>query len=103
MPGSAVSSTPPPRRGRRKFLGSTTAWGFSVQAHTSPVYVRVPGQELFSASGAVYMFTLIEGAQTWVENLATRPDPERFERVRKMLGEAREQLHRRMHQHGISH
>ncbi|MBZ5564617.1 MAG: CehA/McbA family metallohydrolase [Acidobacteriia bacterium] len=84
-------------------LGATTAWNLAIAAHTSPVYVRVPGEELFSPQGAAYMLTLIEGAQTWVENLATRPDPDRFERVRKTLGEAREQLHRRLHQHGIAH
>jgi hypothetical protein len=84
-------------------LGPTTAWGLGIQAHTSPVYVRVPGQELFSAPAVAYMLTLIEGAQTWVENLATRPDPERFGRVRKTLADAREHLHRRLHEHGIGH
>jgi hypothetical protein len=47
--------------------------------------------------------TLIEGAQTWVETLATRPDVERLNRVRKMLSDARDRLHQRMHQHGIQH
>ena len=84
-------------------LGPTTSWGLGIQAHTSPVYVRVPGQELFSAPAVAYMLTLIEGAQTWVENFATRPDPERFERVRKTLTDAREHLHRRLHEHGITH
>ncbi len=84
-------------------LGPTTAWNLAIAAHTSPVYVRVPGEEVFSPQGAAYMLTLIEGAQSWVENLATRPEPERLERVRKTLGEAREQLHRRLHQHGIAH
>ncbi len=84
-------------------LGPTTAWNLAIAAHTSPVYVRVPGEELFSPQGAAYMLTLIEGAQTWVENLATRPDPERFEQVRKTLNQARDQLHRRLHQHGVAH
>jgi hypothetical protein len=84
-------------------LGLTTAWQFAIAAHTSPVYVRVPGQELFSASGAAYMLTLIEGAQSWVENLATRPDPETFARIRKVFEDAREHLHRRLHEHGIAH
>jgi len=84
-------------------LGPTTAWELGIQAHTSPVYIRVPGQELFSAPAVAYMLTLIEGAQTWVENLATRPDPGRFELVRKVLIEAREHLHRRLHEHGVQH
>jgi hypothetical protein len=82
-------------------LGPITRWEMSVLAHTSPVYLRVIGQELFSAPAAAYILTLIEGTQTWFENLATRPDPERFERIRKTLAEAREVLHRRMHQHGV--
>lgn len=81
----------------------TTAWGFKVLAHTSPVYVQVPGQDLFSQSGAAFLMTLIEGAQTWVETLATRPDAERLNRVRNMLSDARDRLHQRMHQHGIQH
>jgi hypothetical protein len=84
-------------------LGPTTSWELGIQAHTSPVYVRVPGQELFSAPGVAYMLTLIEGAETWVENLATPPDAERLARVRKVLTEAREHLHRRLHEHGAQH
>ena len=49
------------------------------------------------------MLTLIEGSQTFVENLATRPDPERLARVRKVFEDAGAQLHRRLHAHGIQH
>jgi hypothetical protein len=72
-------------------------------AHTSPVYIAVPGQELFSPPAANYFLTLIDGAQTWVETLATRPDAERFEKIVRFLGDARAELHRRLHQHGIEH
>ncbi len=84
-------------------LGPVTRWEFKVQAHTSPVYLVVPGEELFSPQAAAYMLTLIEGSQTFVENLATRPDPERLARVRKVFEDARAQLHRRLHAHGIQH
>ncbi|TMB53814.1 MAG: hypothetical protein E6J47_08995 [Chloroflexi bacterium] len=84
-------------------LGPTTAWSLGIQAHTSPVYLRVPGQELFSAPAVAYMLTLIEGAETWAEGLATRPDAESLARVRKVFAEARERLHRRLHEHGIAH
>jgi hypothetical protein len=84
-------------------LGPTTSWNFKVMAHTSPVYVQVQGQEVFSASAAAYLLTLIEGSQMWVENLATRPDSERFEKVREVFLQARKRLHRRMHEHGIEH
>jgi hypothetical protein len=79
------------------------AWEFGVQAHTSPVYVRVPGQELFSASDIAYMLTLVEGSEVWVENWATRPDAARLAKIRKVFSDAREILHRRLHQHGIPH
>jgi hypothetical protein len=78
-------------------------WPMQVCAHTSPVYFQVPGQELFSAPAATYMLTLIEGSLTWVDNLAPRPDPERFERVRRVFLDARARLHRRLHDHGIEH
>ncbi|MFQ5817952.1 MAG: hypothetical protein ACE5H2_08365, partial [Terriglobia bacterium] len=63
----------------------------------------VPGQALVSAPAATYFLKLIDGAQTWVENLATRPDPERFARARKVFHDARAHLHRRLHDHGIHH
>ncbi|MFB3923656.1 MAG: CehA/McbA family metallohydrolase [Terriglobia bacterium] len=84
-------------------LGPTSVWGLSIQAHTSPVYFKVAGQELFSPPAAAYMLTLIDGAETWVKQLATRPDPERLARVLKTFSDAREAVHLRMHQHGIKH
>jgi hypothetical protein len=81
----------------------TDRWPLQVCAHTSPVYFRAPDQELFSASAASYMLTLIEGSLTWVENLAARPTPERFERIRQVFCDSRERLHRRLHEHGINH
>ena len=74
-----------------------------IAAHTSPVYLRVPGQDLFSPSAAAYMLTLIEGAETWVKNLATRPEPVQFAKIQRVFTEARDRLHHRMHQHGVKH
>ena len=54
-------------------VAPVTPWNFRTQAHTSPVYVRVPGRELFSAAVAKYLLTLIDGGQTYVETLAIRP------------------------------
>ena len=59
-------------------FGPTTAWALGIQAHTSPVYVVVPGQEPFSAPAATYFLTLIDGAEQWVKCLATRPDADRL-------------------------
>ncbi len=74
-----------------------------VAAHTSPVYVRVRGEEQFSAPVASYLLTLIEGSEAWVQNMATHPDSQRFAGVLKVFSEARERLHRRLHAHGIAH
>jgi hypothetical protein len=76
---------------------------FQIAAHTSPVYVQVPGEELFSAPAVAYMLSLITGAEAWLENLATRPGPRDFDRVRKVFVDARAELHRRLHKHGIAH
>jgi hypothetical protein len=84
-------------------LGPVTRWEFKVQAHTSPVYLVVPGQELFSPQAAAYMLTLIEGSETWVNNLATPSDAEEMERIRQTYREARQRLHRKMHEHGVAH
>jgi hypothetical protein len=84
----------------RRGLG--TSWP-NMLAHTSPVYFEVPGEQLFSASGAAWLMTLIEGSEIWVESLATRPDPARFQQIRKVFVDARAELHRRVHAHGIPH
>ena len=84
-------------------LGPTTMWDFKIAAHTSPVYVRVPGKDLFSPEAATYFLQLIDGSQMYVETLATRPDPETFAKIRKIFTDARAALHRRWHQQGIPH
>ena len=76
---------------------------YGAAAHTSPVYVSVPGQEVFSPQVAAYMLTLIEGTQCWVDNMVTRPDPEKFKHIRAVLKEAHERLHKRMQAHGHTH
>jgi len=84
-------------------LGPTTAWNFAIAAHTSAVYVVVPGQELFSAAGSGYLLALVEGATAWVENLATRPGKDEYDRVRKILSDAQERLHQRLHSNAPPH
>jgi hypothetical protein len=83
--------------------GPTSSWMFKIAAHMSPVYVQVPGRELFSPEAAAYFLNLIDGAQLYVDTLATRPDSETFSRVRKVYTDARAELHRRLHQRGVPH
>jgi hypothetical protein len=70
-----------------------------IAAHTSPVYVTTPGQELFSAPVASYMLRLIDGAESWARELATRPDPETFERVLAVFRNARAAVDERLRRH----
>jgi hypothetical protein len=74
--------------------------GYRVAAHTSPVYLTAAGIELFSTPVAAYMMTLIDGAETWVSQLATRPDPAQFQRILQVFKDARARVHARMHRHG---
>jgi hypothetical protein len=83
--------------------GPTSSWRFKIAAHTSPVYVQVPGRELFSPEAAAYFLQLIDGAQLYVDTLATRPDAKTLARIRKVYTDARAELHRRMHEHGVPH
>jgi hypothetical protein len=70
-----------------------------VAAHTSPVYVTVPGKELFSAPIASYMLRLIDGAEIWAREIATRPDPETFERALRVFKDARAAVEARLRRH----
>jgi hypothetical protein len=65
--------------------------------------VKIPGRELFSPEAATYFMQLIDGSLAYIDTLATRPDAETLAPIRKVYVDAREVLHRRMHQHGIPH
>ena len=84
-------------------FGPTTMWRYKIAAHTSPVYVAVQGQELFSPPAAAYFMKLIDFAETYVKTLAIRPDAAKYEKILGLYTQAREELHRRMHQHGVEH
>jgi hypothetical protein len=74
-----------------------------VAAHTSPVYVTVPGEDLLSAPAAAYMLTLIDGADTWARHLANRTSSDRLAHVLDIFSRARARLLQRLHAHGTSH
>jgi hypothetical protein len=84
-------------------LGPTTSWRYKIAAHTSPVYIKVPGQELFSAPAAAYFMKLIDFAETYVKTLAIRPKEDQYVKILALYSRARNELHRRMHQHGVAH
>ncbi len=78
-------------------------WPIHIAAHTSPVYVDVGGQEMFSPSDATYMLTLLDGGLAWLDTLSIAADAERQARVRSIFETAREVLHRRLHAYGQAH
>jgi hypothetical protein len=47
----------------------------SMGAHSSPVYLDVPGRLAFSPGDAGVIGTIIDGARTWIETIATVRSP----------------------------
>ena len=75
-------------------------WPIFVAAHTSPVYVVVPGMELFNPSDATYMLTLIDGGLTYLDTLSVRYDEHRHRQMKAVFEHARDHLVGRLHKHG---
>ncbi len=75
-------------------------WPIFVAAHTSPIYVVVPGTELFSPSDATYMLTLIDGGITYLDTLSVRYDEQRHRQMKAIYEHARDHLLGRLHSHG---
>jgi len=82
-----------------RYVSSTDLIG----AHTSPVYVVVDNQEIFSPSDASYMLTLIDGGLTYLDTLSVRYDEARHKKVKAMFQRAQAALHARLHAHGEGH
>ena len=78
-------------------------WPIHVAAHTSPVYVRCGGAELFSPSDATYMLTLIDGGLTWLNTLSIPASPERQAAIRGIFEAARTSLQGRLAHHTHDH
>jgi hypothetical protein len=47
-----------------------SAFATAMGAHSSPVYLEVPGRPTFDADDAAVIATIIEGARTWVDSIA---------------------------------
>jgi hypothetical protein len=74
-----------------------------LAAHTSAVQVLVGDKPLFSPADAITVLEQIEGAITYVDTLAPRPEAQRFRQMRATLEAAHNQLHQRMHRAGLFH
>ena len=89
-------------------------WGRGIIAHTSPVYLAVGGEWwMFDPETANYMLTLIEGGLSYIRERARHHHPgtvthhhgeeDHLEFLSRPFNQAREAIHRRMHQLGIPH
>lgn len=80
-----------------------SAFATSMAAHTSPVYVEVPGRPLRPApDDARLIAAVIEGARTWVAGLAAVADPAERQRMTGLLDEALRAFERRAEGSGAS-
>ena len=89
-------------------------WGRGIFAHTSPIYVACGGEWwMFDKDAAQYMLTLIDGDLQYIRRTAARHEPgtathhhgeeDHLAYLERPFIEAREAIHRRMHQLGIPH
>ena len=89
-------------------------WGRGIFAHTSPIYIACGGEWwMFDRDAAQYMLTLIDGDLQYIRRTAARHEPgtathhhgeeDHLAYLERPFVEAREAIHRRMHQLGIPH
>jgi hypothetical protein len=89
-------------------------WQRGLFAHTSPIYIACGGDWwLFDHAAAQYMLTLIDGTLAYIRHTAAHDPPggvthhhgeeDHLAYLERPFHEAREAIHRRMHQLGIPH
>ena len=90
-------------------------WGRSIMAHTSPVYLSCGDGEwwMFDESTAQYMLTLVDGCLQYIRGQSRQHRPgsathhhgggDHMAYLESPFLEAREAIHRRLHQHRIPH
>ena len=69
-----------------------SAFATSMGAHSSPVYLEVPGKPAFAADDAAAIGTIIDGARTWVEQIATVRSPAERARLAAYMASSRATL-----------
>ena len=83
--------------------GSYASRKGDVAAHTSAVVASVAGKPVWTPKAGHDMLKQIEGALAYVDTIATRPDAERYRKLRLTLETAWSRMHTRMHHHGVFH
>ena len=61
-------------------------------AHSSPIYLEVPGKPAFDLEDAAVIGTVIDGARTWIEEVATVRSPAERARLAADLAASRAKL-----------
>lgn len=69
-----------------------SAFATSMGAHSSPIYVEVPGRPTFAPDDAAAIGMIIDGARTWVERIATVPTVAERHRLANYFKTCRAQL-----------
>lgn len=80
-----------------------SVWPQHIAAHTSPVFVKAPGEELFDNPTAEYLVKTMEGGVVWLDTLATRAGSARHAAVRAVFEEAIAALRAKQAHHGHAH
>ena len=89
-------------------------WERGIFSHTSPVYVSVGGPwNMFDVATAEYMLTLIHGSLTYIDHSSRQHshghvthhhgEDDHIGYLKRPFNEARDAVHQRMHDHGVSH
>lgn len=73
-----------------------SVWPQHIAAHTSAVYVKAGGADVFDNPTAEYLVTTMEGGIAWLDTLATRDTPERHAAVRHVFEDAIAQVRAKM-------
>jgi hypothetical protein len=74
-----------------------SVWPQHIAAHTSAVYVKAGGADLFDNPTAEYLITTMEGGLDWLDTLATRDTPERHAAIKGVFEDAIVQVRARLH------
>ena len=76
-------------------------WPVYFSAHTSPIYVKAGGNEVFNEALGQYLITTMEGGLEWLDTLATRADEHRHSAIKQVFHDAIGKVNSKMpHHHG---
>ena len=89
-------------------------WGRGIFAHTSPVYIACGGEWwMFDQETATYMLTLVDGCIEYIRNTSRlhgkgtvthhHGEADHVEYLERPFEQARQAIHKRMHQLGVPH